>query len=257
VKDPSTPDHTVGHEHGNRYAARTRPSVAFRRSSGSSAAEPSRKPRDAADLLAKIDALYQELTLQPLPAARKAPSSARPRFAPTGLAFIGALIVVLLAGEVWLYLDRKPPAHSPAQTAYPLEAAVEPPAVPAPAISHDASPIAGAPTPIFENVQKAREVARHKVERQRRIAALEAERRAAAEQQARLEQARRTEVAAAQVAPPPRPASPTELCANSGNFFSRNFCEARACQQAEWANHPDCVRRREEQFRGLSTPNGG
>lgn len=268
-------EHTIGTEVGNRYAARTRRSQSLRRSSGATTRlplEPSRKPRDAADLLAKIDSIYQELTLQPPPKARKLEPSPPPQETTrsTGLIFIGVLVVVLTLGEVWLYFDRHGVAKRPAPSDQPAvlaqtdsgRGAAAPAVVPAPAVLAPAPAASVAPEVVFESVHKARDREHRKAEL-RRTAEQEAARRAAeAEEQARqarearLEASRRAELlAAAQAAQPKRPASPEELCADRSGFFSRNFCEARVCQQAEWANHPTCMQRRRDVERTL--PGGG
>jgi type IV secretory pathway VirB10-like protein len=265
------PEHTIGAEVGNRYAARSRRASASRRSASATQLEPSRKPRDAADLLAKIDAIYQELTLQPLPKrarrAELAPAAVQKR--PMGLIFIGILIIALTVGEVWLYFDR----HSAVKRAPPPElvdatteakvkpAVIVPSVLPPPAII-EPTPAASTPRESFDGPEKkARAAAQRKADR-RQKAEQEASRRALeAEEQARrtrIEEAKRAEaeqLAAAKAAAPRGPASPEELCADRANFFSRNSCEARACQQPEWQNHASCVRRKEELQRTI--PGGG
>lgn len=244
-------DQTIGSEPANRYATRLRRQVGPRRAD---AATPSRKPRDAAELLAKIDAIYHELSLQNPPRLRRADAATLPVESqkPAALVFIGLLIAGLIAGEIWLYYDRPdtgartPAAEIPFQTAAET-AATAPTAEPSPRPPTVLTQPPAAQPPIFDNVKKARVDAEKQAEN-RRIA--QARRRARAEEEARL--ARQQEAVwraaearrAAAAVPPPakRPASPEELCADQGNFFARNFCEARACQQAEWQNHPTCVR---------------
>jgi hypothetical protein len=261
------PEHTIGAEVGNRYAARARRASASRRQTAATALEPSRKPRDAADLLAKIDAIYQELTLQPLPKrtrrAEHAPVQGHKR--PTGLIFIGILIVALSVGEVWLYFDRHTIVKRPTSSERPelmaesatnraaASSVLPPPTViePTPAPS---APRAESP----DRLKKAQAAAQRKADRIHKTeqeASRLAQEIAEQTSKARIDEAKRLEaqqLAAAKAVVPRGPSSPEELCADRSNFFSRNSCEARACQQAEWQNHASCVRRKEELQRTIS-----
>jgi hypothetical protein len=267
----ASPEHTIGAELGNRYAARTRRASSSRRSGAATPAEPSRKPRDAAELLAKIDALYQELTLQPIAEPRKISAAQQSHATRSmGLTFIGILVVVLTAGEVWLYVDRDGVAKRPAAPESSVTttsdsesghavAQVQP--APAPVVI--AAPVVEPPPPpaeMFENVTKVRMAAQRKFERKRKAEQAAARLAAEAGERARAEAARNAQLLAAaqaaQAARPRGPTSPEELCAGSGSFFSRNSCEIRACAQPEWANHPSCARRKQELDRLMSGGGG-
>jgi hypothetical protein len=181
---------------------------------------------------------------------------------------VSAIAVALVVGSLggWLYLGRSatpsPTSAVPAAAAVPAPPAPDPaPVIPATAppaaapaavvdvpataavpasepfrtllAPEDASPANAAPA----NDEEAR--VRAEKARKRRDARLARE---ATERLARE----------AAMAPPPAPppSSPKELCAGESPF-SRNACEARACQSKEWMFNPFCVQRRrlEEQKR--------
>jgi hypothetical protein len=185
-----------------------------------------------------------------------------------------AVVALLVAAATLLQLlDGEEPAAAGAgpATAMALPPAVEPSPEPAPLAQ--AEPLAAVEAAERERVAKLEQAVR-KADENRRRAAAERQRKAEEEEQARLEQERRERELRAQeearlraereaaeararipVAPPaPKgPASPQELCAGEGNFFTRGLCESRACGRPEWEQHPHCVKRLEEQIRRVNS----
>lgn len=144
-----------------------------------------------------------------------------------------------VAGQV--LPDAAPAQRAPTASA-PMEATAAPPA-------DTAAP--------DKRARKARSDALQLQQERSRAQAQEREQREAepAAQQA-SEPANAASPRAAEQAPPPaQPAAEArpgvrELCAASGNIFSRNFCHARECRKPEHADDAICIRLREiEQLR--------
>ncbi|WP_332740677.1 hypothetical protein [Hydrogenophaga sp.] len=97
---------------------------------------------------------------------------------------------------------------------------------------------------------KQQRLERERRERRERMLAAQEQARAAQElEQQRAEQARRqaqnTPVPAVAVPAPAKPVAPAptvaRICAEAGNFFTRELCRARECLKTSQANDPICV----------------
>lgn len=219
---------------------------------------------DSAALLDKINALDWDPTTTmsgPPPTPRAAAPSWRFLVAPV----LAGLTILVVGAVALLYFTATPDTVSARE---PIPVAPPSPASPEPVV---------APPEISPAAEEARETERS-AERERALQATddankrkaEKKRKALAEQQARDEQERQRRAdderrrseqeaaeararAAAAVPPAPKgPASPRELCANEGGVFTRNSCEARACDQPEWRHHAFCVKRWQDEMRKLN-----
>lgn len=202
----------------------------------------------------------------PVSAVAASGSSSR-TFAMVGLAF-----VVLAAGAWWLgFLGRPGDAAMAANTQDATAVNLASPAglttVAAASVPDAVTSTAGAtPTAVVAKASRskqlpgtsARETRKQRVERlrQERTAAIEAQQQAALEQQRAAQAKQRADQIAAQraaqeklarvtVQVPVAARSVTQACANSGNFFAREVCKVKACDDAAFARDPVCVRFRE------------
>jgi type IV secretory pathway VirB10-like protein len=224
------------------------------------------------ELLAKIDALDWDDTLTEAGPGAAPSVPTRGTTGSTWLVPALAVVALLVAVAVlFLLLDGDEAAKAGALPAAAVPPVTAAPAEPAPLVP--AEPQAAVEAAERERVAKLEQAVR-KAEEHRRRAAAERQRKAEEEELARLEQERRERELRAQeearlraereaaeararvpvAAPAPKgPASPQELCAGEGNFFSRGLCESRACGRPEWEKHPYCVKRMEDQIRRVNS----
>jgi hypothetical protein len=260
---------------GTKYAADAQACPACgakaRISGQPSAAKTSPRPEpyhlDSEALLAKINALdWDDPTIQPA-ATTPPPMPPPPQRTSLWLPFVAGFAVLIFGAGALHYYSRPKPAAMTATVVDTAPADVvaavasAPPAAVVPAEAQPSEPVPEeAAAEESEEELRARKAAARKAWREKQRKALAAKQ--AREEQARRERAEQERLraerlaaearAAAAAAAAAKPTSPRQLCAGEQNVFNRSACESRVCAEAEWRQHPFCVKRWKNELRKLS-----